>query len=85
LQKLFRIFARKIRKEIWGYSADENCTEAMIEGYKGIRPAPGYPACPDHLKTYWKLLNVEKRSNLDGSMAMWPASSVSGYYFGNPK
>ena len=81
----------KIRKEIWGYSADENMsTEAMIaEEYKGIRPAPGYPACPDHLEkpTIWKLLNVEKEIGvtLTESMAMWPASSVSGYYFGNPE
>jgi 5-methyltetrahydrofolate--homocysteine methyltransferase len=80
----------KIRKEIWGYAAEENLsTEAMIEEiYKGIRPAPGYPACPDHLEkpTIWKLLNVEKEIGvtLTESMAMWPASSVSGYYFGNP-
>ncbi|MBX9886451.1 MAG: methionine synthase [Flavobacteriaceae bacterium] len=81
----------KIRKEIWGYASDENMsTEAMIaEEYKGIRPAPGYPACPDHLEkpTIWKLLNVEKEIGvtLTESMAMWPASSVSGYYFGNPQ
>jgi 5-methyltetrahydrofolate--homocysteine methyltransferase len=81
----------KIRKEIWGYSSDENMsTESMIaEEYKGIRPAPGYPACPDHLEkpTIWKLLNVEKEIGvtLTESMAMWPASSVSGYYFGNPE
>lgn len=81
----------KIRKEIWGYSADEALTtEGMIaEDYKGIRPAPGYPACPDHLEkpTIWKLLNVEQEIGvtLTESMAMWPASSVSGYYFGNPE
>ena len=81
----------KIRKEIWGYASDENMsTEDMIaEAYKGIRPAPGYPACPDHLEkpTIWKLLNVEKEIGvtLTESMAMWPASSVSGYYFGNPE
>ncbi|MBG6109466.1 5-methyltetrahydrofolate--homocysteine methyltransferase [Flavobacterium sp. CG_23.5] len=81
----------KIRKEIWGYSADEALsTEDMIaETYKGIRPAPGYPACPDHLEkpTIWKLLNVEEEIGvtLTESMAMWPASSVSGYYFGNPE
>lgn len=81
----------KIRKEIWGYSADEVLSpEAMIEEvYKGIRPAPGYPACPDHLEktTIWKLLNVEQEIGvvLTESMAMWPASSVSGYYFGNPE
>ncbi len=81
----------KVRKEIWGYAADENLTaEAMIEEtYNGIRPAPGYPACPDHLEkpTIWKLLNVEQEIGvtLTESMAMWPASSVSGYYFGNPE
>lgn len=81
----------KVRKEIWGYSSDEALsTEAMIaEDYKGIRPAPGYPACPDHLEkpTIWKLLNVEQEIGvtLTESMAMWPASSVSGYYFGNPQ
>jgi 5-methyltetrahydrofolate--homocysteine methyltransferase len=81
----------QIRKEIWGYAPDENLsTEAMIdEVYKGIRPAPGYPACPDHLEkpTIWKLLNVEQEIGvtLTESMAMWPASSVSGYYFGNPQ
>lgn len=81
----------KIRKEIWGYSTDEALTtEGMIaEDYKGIRPAPGYPACPDHLEkpTIWKLLNVEQEIGvtLTESMAMWPASSVSGYYFGNPE
>ena len=81
----------KVRKEYWGYSKDENIsTEAMIaEEYKGIRPAPGYPACPDHLEkpTIWKLLNVEEEIGvvLTESMAMWPASAVSGYYFGNPE
>jgi 5-methyltetrahydrofolate--homocysteine methyltransferase len=81
----------KIRKETWGYAAHENLSaEAMIEEiYEGIRPAPGYPACPDHLEkpTIWKLLNVEKEIGvtLTESMAMWPASSVSGYYFGNPE
>ena len=81
----------KIRKEIWGYASDEVLSnEALIkEEYKGIRPAPGYPACPDHLEkpTIWKLLNVEENIGvtLTESMAMWPASSVSGYYFGHPE
>ncbi|MEM8521428.1 methionine synthase [Flavobacterium sp. PL12] len=81
----------KVRKEIWGYSADEALsTEDMIaETYKGIRPAPGYPACPDHLEkpTIFKLLNVEEEIGvvLTESMAMWPASAVSGYYFANPE
>src|SRR6218665_495050 len=81
----------KIRKEIWGYASDEQLSnqDLIEEEYKGIRPAPGYPACPDHLEkpTIWKLLNVEEAIGvtLTESMAMWPASSVSGYYFGNPE
>lgn len=81
----------KVRKEIWGYASDENLSndELIKEEYKGIRPAPGYPACPDHLEkpTIWKLLNVEQEIGvkLTESMAMWPAASVSGYYFANPE
>ena len=81
----------KVRKEIWGYASDESLTnqDLIDEEYKGIRPAPGYPACPDHLEkpTIWKLLNVENEIGvtLTESMAMWPASSVSGYYFANPE
>ncbi|TDP58605.1 methionine synthase [Flavobacterium dankookense] len=81
----------KVRKEIWGYASDENLTnqDLISEEYIGIRPAPGYPACPDHLEkpTIWKLLNVEQEIGvkLTESMAMWPASSVSGYYFANPQ
>ncbi len=81
----------KVRKEIWGYASDEKLSnqELIAENYKGIRPAPGYPACPDHLEkpTIWKLLQVEEAIGvrLTESMAMWPASSVSGYYFANPE
>ena len=81
----------KVRKEIWGYASDEVLSneDLIKEQYKGIRPAPGYPACPDHLEkpTIWKLLNAEKEIGvkLTESMAMWPASSVSGYYFANPE
>lgn len=81
----------KVRKEIWGYTSDEVLSneELIKEQYKGIRPAPGYPACPDHLEkpTIWKLLNVEQEIGvkLTESMAMWPAASVSGYYFANPE
>jgi 5-methyltetrahydrofolate--homocysteine methyltransferase len=81
----------KVRKEIWGYASDEVLSneDLIKEQYKGIRPAPGYPACPDHLEkpTIWKLLNVEQEIGvkLTESMAMWPASSVSGYYFANPQ
>lgn len=81
----------RVRKDFWGYDSEEALTneELIKENYKGIRPAPGYPACPDHLEkpTIWKLLNVAEEIGvtLTESMAMWPASSVSGYYFGNPK
>jgi len=81
----------KVRKEIWGYASDEVLSndELIKEKYKGIRPAPGYPACPDHLEkpTIWKLLNVEQEIGvkLTESMAMSPAASVSGYYFANPE
>ena len=81
----------KVRKEIWGYASDEVLSneELIKEQYKGIRPAPGYPACPDHLEkpTIWKLLYVEQEIGvkLTESMAMLPAASVSGYYFANPE
>ncbi len=81
----------KVRKEIWGYASDEELSnqDMIDEEYKGIRPAPGYPACPDHLEkpTIWKLLDVENEIGvkLTESMAMWPAASVSGYYFANPE
>jgi 5-methyltetrahydrofolate--homocysteine methyltransferase len=81
----------KIRKEIWGYASDESLSnqDLIKEEYKGIRPAPGYPACPDHLEkpTIFKLLNVKQEIGvtLTESMAMWPTSSVSGYYFGHPE
>ena len=80
-----------VRTEYWGYASDENLenTELIAEKYKGIRPAPGYPACPDHLEkqTIFKLLDVENNTGiqLTSSLAMYPVSSVSGYYFGNPK
>ena len=81
----------KVRKEIWGYASDESLSnqDLINEEYKGIRPAPGYPACPDHLEkpTIWKLLHVEQEIGvtLTESMAMWPAASVSGYYFAHPE
>jgi 5-methyltetrahydrofolate--homocysteine methyltransferase len=81
----------KVRKEIWGYASNEKLSneDLIKENYTGIRPAPGYPACPDHLEkpTIWKLLNVEEKIGvkLTESMAMWPASSVSGYYFAHPE
>ncbi len=80
---------KQIRISIWGYAKDEATTneDLIKEKYEGIRPAPGYPACPDHLEknTLWKLMDVEKKIGvkLTESFAMWPASSVSGYYFAN--
>ena len=80
----------EVRKKHWAYAFNERLSnESLIkEEYKGIRPAPGYPACPDHLekKTIWNLLRVEKTIGvqLTESLAMWPAASVSGYYFAHP-
>ena len=88
-------FAEYLHKEVrtkhWGYVAHENLDNAALikESYKGIRPAPGYPACPDHLEknTIWELLQVEENIGviLTESLAMWPAASVSGYYFAHPE
>jgi 5-methyltetrahydrofolate--homocysteine methyltransferase len=79
----------KVRKELWGYQPNENLTneELIEEKYQGIRPAPGYPACPEHTekKKIFELLDAEKIGiQLTESFAMYPASSVSGYYFSNP-
>ncbi len=79
----------RIRKEYWGYSNTEklNNNELIKENYYGIRPAPGYPACPDHLEkqTIWKVLNVEETIGvkLTENLAMFPTASISGYYFAN--
>ncbi|WP_028891825.1 methionine synthase [Tenacibaculum sp. 47A_GOM-205m] len=79
----------RVRTKHWGYASEENLTndELIKEDYKGIRPAPGYPACPDHLEkeTIWELLEVEENIgvSLTESLAMWPAAAVSGYYFAN--
>jgi 5-methyltetrahydrofolate--homocysteine methyltransferase len=81
----------QVRKTHWGYVSDENLNndELIKENYKGIRPAPGYPACPDHLEkeTIWELLQVKELIGVEltESLAMWPAASVSGYYFANPE
>ncbi len=82
---------KQVRTQDWGYAEDEDLSneELIKENYKGIRPAPGYPACPDHLEklTIWEVLKVEERIGvkLTESLAMWPAASVSGYYFANPE
>ena len=81
---------QRVRTEYWGYAANEALdNEALIkEKYRGIRPAPGYPACPDHTEkgSLFKLLDVEKNIGLEltESFAMTPAAAVSGWYFGNP-
>ncbi|MEO1437755.1 MAG: vitamin B12 dependent-methionine synthase activation domain-containing protein, partial [Bacteroidota bacterium] len=79
------------RKEFWGYANQETFdNEALInEKYQGIRPAPGYPACPDHTekRSLFELLDVEKNTGiqLTESCAMYPAASVSGWYFAHPE
>ncbi|MEZ4810555.1 MAG: methionine synthase [Allomuricauda sp.] len=93
--RLAEAFAEHLHKEVrtnyWGYAVGENLdNEALIdEKYRGIRPAPGYPACPDHLEklTIWEVLGVEEKIGvkLTESLAMWPAASVSGYYFAHPQ
>jgi 5-methyltetrahydrofolate--homocysteine methyltransferase len=80
-----------IRKKYWGYAPDESLSnEALIqEKYCGIRPAPGYPGCPDHLEklSIWKLLKVDELAGitLTESLAMQPAASVCGYYIAHPE
>jgi 5-methyltetrahydrofolate--homocysteine methyltransferase len=81
----------RVRKEFWGYAADEALdNNALIaEGYRGIRPAPGYPACPDHTEkaTLFKLLDATAQAGitLTESFAMWPSAAVSGWYFSHPQ
>ncbi|GAA76953.1 5-methyltetrahydrofolate--homocysteine methyltransferase [Pseudoalteromonas sp. BSi20480] len=81
----------QVRKEYWGYAPDENLgnDELIRENYQGIRPAPGYPACPEHTekKKIWQLLDTEKRigMQLTSSYAMWPGAAVSGWYFSHPE
>ncbi|HSN17816.1 MAG TPA: methionine synthase [Gammaproteobacteria bacterium] len=81
----------RVRREYWGYASGEGLdNDALIrEEYKGIRPAPGYPACPEHTEkgTLWQLLDVERRAGiqLTEHFAMWPAAAVSGLYFSHPE
>jgi 5-methyltetrahydrofolate--homocysteine methyltransferase len=81
----------RVRTEFWGHAVDERLTnqELIAERYTGIRPAPGYPACPDHTEkqTIWSLLDVEARTGIEltESMAMWPGASVSGVYYSHPQ
>ena len=90
-EALTELMHKKVRTELWGYNQSEDLdNESLIkEKYVGIRPAPGYPACPDHtLKNdLFKLLDVEKAIGvtLTESLAMWPASAVSGFYYSHPQ
>ncbi|AKU18991.1 methionine synthase [Luteipulveratus mongoliensis] len=82
---------QRVRKEFWGFAGDEHLTNEDLIGekYAGIRPAPGYPACPDHTEKelLWELLDVEQQTGiqLTESMAMWPGAAVSGFYFSHPQ
>jgi 5-methyltetrahydrofolate--homocysteine methyltransferase len=80
----------RVRTEFWGHEDAESLSneDLIAERYRGIRPAPGYPACPDHTEkqTLWELLDVEKSTGIEltESMAMWPGASVSGVYYSHP-
>ncbi|MCD6640651.1 MAG: methionine synthase [Nocardioides sp.] len=82
---------QRVRTEFWGHSPDESWTndDLIAERYSGIRPAPGYPACPDHTekRTLWELLDVHARTGIEltDGMAMWPGAAVSGWYFSHPQ
>ena len=82
---------QRVRIELWGHDPDEDLDNLALIGerYTGIRPAPGYPACPEHTekRTLWELLDVEKNTGMEltDSMAMWPGASVSGFYFSHPE
>ncbi len=81
----------RVRREFWGYAGDEHLgsEELIRERYVGIRPAPGYPACPDHTekRKLWQLLDVTARTGIEltDGMAMWPGAAVSGWYFSHPQ
>ena len=90
LAEAFAEFMHKRTRDEWGFGKNENLTTQQLidEAYRGIRPAPGYPACPDHTEKglLWSLLDVEKNAgiSLTESFAMWPGASVSGFYFAHP-
>ena len=91
LAEAFAEWLHKKAREEWGFGAAEKLSgdELLREKYRGIRPAPGYPACPDHTEkaTIWRLLDVEKNVGITitESYAMWPGASVSGFYFAHPE
>ena len=82
---------QKVRRELWGYAKSEKLTndDLILEKYQGIRPAPGYPAQPDHTEkaTIWKLMDVQNNAGIEltESFAMWPGAAVSGFYYANPE
>jgi 5-methyltetrahydrofolate--homocysteine methyltransferase len=82
---------QEVRVKYWGYSPNEQLSneELIKEKYQGIRPAPGYPACPDHLekKTIWQIIQPDKEIGLEltESLAMYPTAAVSGYFFSHPE
>jgi 5-methyltetrahydrofolate--homocysteine methyltransferase len=84
-------FHERVRRELWGYAAAETLTNEQLvrEEYRGIRPAPGYPACPDHTEKakLWSLLDVERSAGirLTESYAMYPTAAVSGWYLAHPQ
>jgi 5-methyltetrahydrofolate--homocysteine methyltransferase len=90
-EALAEVLHRRVRRELWGYAPSETLDNAALiqEEYQGIRPAPGYPACPDHTEkaTLFALLDAEARvgMSLTESFAMLPPASVSGYYFWRPE
>jgi 5-methyltetrahydrofolate--homocysteine methyltransferase len=81
----------RVRREFWGYASDEKLTndQLIAEEYRGIRPAPGYPSCPDHTEkaALWKLLDPTRNAGIEitESYAMYPAAAVSGWYFAHPE
>ncbi len=92
--RLAEAFAECLHKRVrdeWGFGGEEKLSPAELieEKYRGIRPAPGYPACPDHTEkgTIWRLLDVQAKTGIEitESFAMWPGSSVSGIYFAHPE
>ena len=89
-EALAEMMHERIRQKIWGYAPAEKYSndELIAEQYCGIRPAPGYPACPDHTQkeVLWRLLDVERHTGitLTSSLAMYPAASVSGWYIAHP-
>ncbi|NDB74506.1 MAG: methionine synthase, partial [Verrucomicrobia bacterium] len=91
LAEAFAEFMHKRVRDEWGFGKSENLTTQQLidEAYRGIRPAPGYPACPDHTEKglLWSLLDVERNAgiSLTESFAMWPGASVSGFYFAHPE